>query len=29
MKAIIAVNNLGYIGKDNTLIWKSIEDLKH
>ena len=29
MKAIIAVNNLGYIGKNNTLIWKSSEDLKH
>ena len=29
MKAIIAVNNLGYIGKDNTLLWKCSEDLKH
>jgi len=29
MKAIIAVNNLGFIGKDNILIWKSSDDLKH
>lgn len=29
MKAIIAVNNLGYIGKNNTLIWRSSDDLKH
>jgi dihydrofolate reductase len=29
MKAIIAVNNLGYIGKNNALIWYSSEDLKH
>jgi len=29
MKAIIAVNNLGYIGKDNKLIWYSPDDLVH
>ena len=29
MKAIIAVNNLGYIGFENGLPWKSSEDLKH
>jgi dihydrofolate reductase len=29
MKAIIAVNNLGYIGRDNNLLWFSSEDLKH
>lgn len=29
MKAILAVNNLGVIGKDNTLPWRSIDDLKH
>ena len=29
MKSIIAVNNLGFIGKDNTLLWKCSEDLKH
>lgn len=29
MKAIIAVNNLGYIGKDNTLPWRCKEDLRH
>lgn len=29
MRAVIAVNNLGYIGKDNKLLWKSKEDLKH
>lgn len=29
MKAIIAVNNLGFIGRNNTLIWKSSDDLKH
>jgi len=29
MKAIIAVNNLGFIGKDNTLLWSNKEDLKH
>jgi dihydrofolate reductase len=29
MKAIIAVNNLGYIGKNNTLPWYCKEDLKH
>lgn len=28
MKAIIAVNNLGFIGKDNTLIWRCKEDLQ-
>ena len=29
MKAIIAVNNLGFIGLDDKLLWKSSEDLKH
>ena len=29
MRAVIAVNNLGYIGKDNTLLWKCTEDLQH
>ena len=28
MKAIIAVNNLGFIGKGNTLLWKNKEDLQ-
>ena len=29
MKAIVAVNNLGYIGKDNNLLWYCSEDLRH
>lgn len=29
MKAIIAVNKLGYIGLNNTLPWRCSEDLKH
>ena len=29
MIGIIAVNNKGYIGKDNKLMWHSSEDLKH
>lgn len=29
MKAIVAVNNLGFIGLNNKLLWKSKEDLKH
>lgn len=29
IKAIAAVNNLGYIGKDGKLMWKSKEDFKH
>ena len=29
MKAIIAVNNLGFIGLGDKLLWKSSEDLKH
>jgi len=29
MIAIIAVNNLGYIGLNNELPWRSSEDLKH
>lgn len=29
MIAIIAVNNLGFIGKDNELMWQCSEDLKH
>lgn len=29
MKAILAVNNLSYIGKDNTIMWRCSEDFKH
>ena len=29
IKAIVAVNNKGYIGKDGKLMWKSKDDLKH
>lgn len=29
MKAIIAVNNLGYIGKGNTMLWRSKDDFTH
>jgi dihydrofolate reductase len=29
MKAIIAVNNLGFIGIGDTLPWRSSEDLRH
>ena len=29
MIAIIAVNNLGYIGKDNKMLWHSAADLAH
>lgn len=29
MKGIIAVNNLGYIGLNNKLLWRSPDDLKH
>lgn len=29
MKAIIAVNNLGFIGLNNKLAWKCKEDLNH
>jgi len=29
MKAIISVNNLGFIGLGNQLLWHSSEDLKH
>ncbi len=29
MKAIIAVNNLGYIGVNNELLWKSQQDMSH
>lgn len=29
MKAIIAVNNLGFIGKGDFLPWRSKEDLQH
>lgn len=29
MRAIIAVNNLGYIGKNNTMLWYCPEDFKH
>lgn len=28
MKAILAVNNLGFIGKDNKLLWRCKDDLK-
>jgi len=29
IKGIIAVNNLGYIGKDNGMIWRSKDDFIH
>jgi len=29
MKAIIAVNNLGFIGKDGSLPWVCMDDLRH
>ena len=29
MKAIIAMNNLGYIGVNNKLLWKSQQDMSH
>ena len=29
MKAIVAVNNLGFIGLDDKLLWHNKEDLKH
>jgi dihydrofolate reductase len=29
MKSIIAVNNLGFIGVDDKLLWHNKEDLKH
>lgn len=29
MKAIIAVNNLGFIGLDDKLLWKNTKDLSH
>ena len=29
MKSIIAVNNLGYIGLNNELLWKSQQDISH
>ncbi len=29
MKAIIATNNLGFIGKGNGMLWRSKEDFKH
>ena len=29
MKAIVAVNNLGFIGLDDKLLWYNKEDLKH
>ena len=29
MKAIIAVNNLGFIGLNDKLLWHNTEDLKH
>lgn len=29
MKAIVAVNNLGFIGKGDKLLWHNKEDLRH
>ena len=29
MRAIIAVNNLGFIGLDDKLLWHNTEDLRH
>lgn len=29
MKLVVAVNNLGYIGKDGGMLWHCTEDLKH
>ena len=29
MKAIVAVNNLGFIGKGDQLLWRNKEDLRH
>ena len=29
MRAIISVNNLGYIGINNELLWKSQQDMSH
>jgi len=29
LKLIIAINNLGYIGKDGGMMWKSSDDLRH
>ena len=29
MKAILATNNLGFIGKGNGMLWRSREDFKH
>lgn len=29
MKLIVSVNNLGYIGKDNKMMWHSPKDLAH
>jgi dihydrofolate reductase len=29
MKAIVAVNNLGFIGKGNELLWRNTKDLSH
>lgn len=29
MKAIVAVNNLGFIGKGDQLLWHNKEDLRH
>jgi len=29
MKAIVAVNNLGFIGKGDKLLWKNMKDLSH
>ena len=29
MKAVIAVNNLGFIGKGDKLLWHNKEDLRH
>lgn len=29
MDAVLAINNQGYIGKDNKLMWHSKDDMKH
>lgn len=29
MKAILAINNLGFIGKGDKLLWHNADDLKH
>jgi dihydrofolate reductase len=29
MRAIVAINSLGYIGKDDKMLWHNSQDLKH